>query len=84
MIVFCAKRAVSRGLAGEESGVLKYFVGEIRYEKGLSLRKLAARAVISKSYLQRIEAGEATPSLEVMLRLARALEVSLDELYQQE
>ena len=63
---------------------MKYFVGEVRYEKGLSLRKLAEEANISKSYLQRIEAGEAAPSLEVMVRIARALEVGLDSLYQTE
>lgn len=63
---------------------MKYFVGEVRYRKGMSLRELAERAHISKSYLQRIEAGEATPSLEIMVRLARALGVPLDELYQAE
>lgn len=61
---------------------MKYFVGEVRYQKGMSLRELAERAHLSKSYIQRIEAGEATPSLEVMVRIARALEVPLDELYQ--
>lgn len=61
---------------------MRYLVGDVRYEKGMSLRELAARADISRSYLQRIEAGEATPSLEVMLRLARALGVPLESLYQ--
>lgn len=60
---------------------MKYFVGEVRYEKSMSLRELSERAHISKSYLQRIEAGEATPSLEVMVRLAKALRVPLDVLY---
>ena len=60
---------------------MKYFVGEVRYQKGMSLRELAERAHLSKSYLQRIEAGEAAPSLEVMVRLAKALGVPLDDLY---
>lgn len=63
-------------------GRLKYLVGDVRYAKGMSIRELSDRAHISKSYLQRIEAGEAKPSLEVMLCLARALGVPLDELYQ--
>lgn len=60
---------------------MRYFVGDVRYEKRMSLRELSERARVSKSYLQRIEAGEATPSLEVMVRIAKALGVPLDELY---
>jgi transcriptional regulator with XRE-family HTH domain len=56
-------------------------VGDVRYKKGVSLRQLAQQAQISKSYLQRIEGGEAAPSLEIMVRIARALNVSLDKLY---
>lgn len=63
---------------------MKYNVGEIRYEKGVSLRKLAQQARVSKSYLQKIEAGEAKPSLEIMVRLAQVLERPLDQLYQVE
>ena len=63
---------------------MKYFVGDVRYGKGMSLRELSERAHISESYLQRIEAGEATPSLEIMVRIARALGVPLDDLYQAE
>lgn len=63
---------------------MKYFVGEVRYQKGVSLRCLAQRACVTRSYLQRIEAGEAKPSLEIMVRLAKALESALEELYQEE
>lgn len=60
---------------------MRYFVGDVRYEKRMSLRELSERARVSKSYLQRIEAGEAAPSLEVMVRIAKALGVPLDALY---
>lgn len=63
---------------------MKYYVGDIRYKKGVSLRKLAQQARVSKSYLQKIEAGEAKPSLEIMVRLAQVLERPLDQLYQVE
>ena len=63
---------------------MRYYVGDIRYKKGLSLRCLAKQARISKSYLQKIEAGEAKPSLEIMVRLAQALESPLDKLFQTE
>lgn len=62
---------------------MEYLVGAVRCEKGVSLRKLALQAQVSKSYLQRIEAGEAAPSLEIMVRLARVLNVSLDQLYRE-
>lgn len=63
---------------------MRYYIGDIRYKKGLSLRCLAEQARISRSYLQKIEAGEAKPSLEIMVRLAQALESPLDYLYQAE
>ena len=62
---------------------MKYLVGEVRYQKRMSLRRLAERARISKSYLQRIEAGEVSPSLEIMLRLAKELDVPLGQLYRE-
>ena len=64
--------------------IVKYFVGEVRYKKGVSLSGLAERARVTRSYLQRIEAGEAKPSLEVMVRLANALESALQDLYQED
>ena len=81
-MIYFLRKPTTRGLPGKGEGTLRYFVGEVRYEKGMSLRKLAEQAHISKSYLQRIEASEATPSLEVMVRLARVLSVPLDHLYQ--
>lgn len=61
--------------------MLKLYVDRVRIEKGVSIRELAARAKISKSHVQRIEAGETMPSLEVMCRIARALEVPLTDLF---
>lgn len=63
---------------------MKYYVGDVRYKRGLSLRQLAEQAQVSRSYLQRIEAGEVSPSLAIMVRLARALNSPLDCLYQAE
>ena len=71
-----------RTVRGGES--MRYLVGEVRSANGISLRGLAQKAQVSKSYLQRIEAGEAKPSLETMLRLAQALKVSVEGLYSQE
>lgn len=50
--------------------------------KGVPLRQteLAERADISQSYLSQIEAGVKRPSPFMMIRLANAFGVSLDEL----
>jgi transcriptional regulator with XRE-family HTH domain len=52
----------------------------LRQTLGLSLDDLAARAGLSPSTLSRIETGKRTISLDVLLPLARALQVDLDAL----
>lgn len=61
--------------------MIRLFVDKIRIEKGMSIRELAKRAGIAKSYMQRIEAGESSPSLEVMCRIAKALDVPITDLF---
>lgn len=61
--------------------MLRLYVDRVRIEKRMSIRELAARANISKSHVQRIEAGEVSPSLEVMCRIARALNVPITDLF---
>lgn len=61
--------------------VLKLYVDKVRIKKGVSIRELAARARISKSHVQRIEAGETMPSLEVMCQIAKALDVPITDLF---
>ncbi|HID53411.1 MAG TPA: XRE family transcriptional regulator, partial [Anaerolineae bacterium] len=51
-----------------------------REYRGLTLQALADRVGISKSYLSQIESGDRNGSIEVMKRIAAALDVSLDEL----
>lgn len=64
--------------------MLKLYVDKVRIEKGISIRELAARARISKSHVQRIEAGESIPTLEVICRIAKALDVPVTELFSYE
>jgi transcriptional regulator with XRE-family HTH domain len=52
----------------------------LRRSLGLSLDDLAARANLSASTVSRIETGKRTISLDVLLPLARALQVDLDSL----
>ncbi len=61
--------------------MLKLYVDRVRIQKGVSIRELAQRAGIAKSHVQRIEAGETMPSLEVMCRIAKALDVPITDLF---
>jgi len=47
----------------------------------LSLRQLADLADVSKAYLSQLERGLYQPSAQVLKNLARALELSAEELY---
>jgi transcriptional regulator with XRE-family HTH domain len=52
----------------------------IRTQRGVTLAALAESTGISKSTLSRLEAGQRKPSLELLLPIAHAHQVPLDEL----
>ncbi|HYI59498.1 MAG TPA: XRE family transcriptional regulator [Microlunatus sp.] len=52
----------------------------LRSKRELTLAQLAAQTAISVSTLSRLESGERRPTLELLLPLARAYGVTLDEL----
>ncbi|MFE7424914.1 helix-turn-helix domain-containing protein [Streptomyces sp. NPDC057545] len=52
----------------------------IRAQRGVSLSALAEATGISKSTLSRLESGQRRPSLELLLPIAQAHQVPLDEL----
>lgn len=52
----------------------------VRTQRGITLTELAAATGISKSTLSRLEAGQRKPSLELLLPIAHAHQVPLDEL----
>jgi transcriptional regulator with XRE-family HTH domain len=52
----------------------------LRTERGLTLTDVAAATGISKSTLSRLETGQRRPSLELLLPLAQAYRVPLDDL----
>ena len=47
---------------------------QLRLRLGLSQQKLANRARLSKAYISNLERGHRRPSLDAILRLARALQ----------
>src|SRR5690242_6677318 len=60
--------------------VVRTRLRSLRNTLGLSLDELAARAKLSPSTISRVETGKRTISLDVLLPLASALQVDLDEL----
>lgn len=56
-------------------------VKDYRLKKGLSQKELAFLVKISKSHLGRIEKGEGSPSLKTAVRIAKALDCTLDDLF---
>src|SRR3954451_21325672 len=52
----------------------------LRERRDMTLTAVAARTGISKSTLSRLESGQRKPSLELLLPLAKAFHMPLDEL----
>ncbi|BDC49538.1 hypothetical protein F183_A18540 [Bryobacterales bacterium F-183] len=60
---------------------LRNKLGAVRRARGVAAAELAKRAGISRQTIYAIEAGSYVPNTEVTLRLARELEVSVEELF---
>lgn len=56
-------------------------VRELRQAKGLSQEELAFRAKVHRTYLGGIERGERNPALKNIVAIAKALDISLSELF---
>ena len=65
---------------GEIDHVVRTRLRSLRNTLGLSLDELAARTHLSASTISRVETGKRTISLDILLPLASALQVDLDEL----
>ena len=62
--------------------MITFFIREVRERKNLSQEELAKLSGISASHIGYIENGERQPTLLVMCKLAEALKVSINELYE--
>lgn len=62
---------------GNELTALGSRIKAVRESRGLSIRDLAELAGINKSQIVRIESGQSDPHYTTLLRIARALEVSI-------
>lgn len=55
-------------------------IREARERRGVSQRKLALMTGTSRAYLWKIESGRADVGIDVLIRLARALDISVRDL----
>lgn len=55
-------------------------ITKLRQQAALSQESLAHRAGLSRHYISEMESGKRNPSLEVLIQLARGLNVTLPEL----
>lgn len=55
-------------------------IKKLRKQRGWSQSELAEKASITLTHVNRLETGKYNPSIDVVLRLARALDVTLDQL----
>lgn len=60
---------------------MNLYLDIVRAEKNMSIRALSEKSGVAKSHIQRIEAGETNPTIETMCKLAKALDVSVNELF---
>ncbi len=56
-------------------------IQKLRESKGLSQQDLAAKCNFEKSNMSRLEAGRVNPTLSTLEKVAKALDVSLIELF---
>lgn len=56
-------------------------VRAVRQRRGLTLDELATASGLTKSYLSKIERGQSTPSIAAALKVARALDVDVAQLF---
>lgn len=64
--------------------MITFFIREIRERKGLSQEQLSRLSGVSASHIGYIENGEREPTVSVLCRLAKALNVSILDLFRYE
>lgn len=61
--------------------MIKINIWEIRTIKGLSLSELSDLSGVSKTHLNDIENGKKSPTLNILEKIALALDVNINDLY---
>jgi transcriptional regulator with XRE-family HTH domain len=56
-------------------------VNKLRTERGWTQEDLAERADLDRSYLSGIESGQSNPTLDVIVKIAQGLQVTVADLF---
>ena len=72
---------MAEGLVGRAVGGLGDYLKEQRIAAALSLRELAEQSGVSNPYLSMVERGVRNPSAQVLHQIAKALQISAEQLY---
>lgn len=67
---------------GFDEHQLGAYIRELRVKQNMSLRKLAAAAEVSVSFLSQVERGTASPSIASLMRIAKALDQTIGSLFE--
>lgn len=59
------------------------YIRELRTKQNMSMRKLAAAAEVSVSFLSQVERGTASPSIASLMRIAKALDQTIGSLFEE-
>lgn len=60
---------------------MKLFVEKVRLEKGMSLLELSKRSGVAVSHIHGVESGSKIPTITVLCKLSKALDVPCGELF---
>src|SRR5689334_5182792 len=69
-----------RALEGDLTPVVGANLRRLRIKRGLSLERLAGVSSVSRAMLGQIELGQSTPTINVLWKIARALDVPFSTL----
>jgi len=58
-------------------------IKDIRIQKGLTQEQLAEKTDINSKYLSSIERGKENPTLNTLIKVAKALDASFDDVFSQ-
>ncbi|MBO4703755.1 MAG: helix-turn-helix transcriptional regulator [Bacilli bacterium] len=61
---------------------LGYRIRYLRQQKGLSIEELALEAEVNRNYLGDLERGKRNPTVVVLNRIVKALEIDLSTLFE--
>ena len=59
---------------------MKILLSKIMYEKNLSVRQVSIMTGVSKSAINKIMNGEASPTIDTLERLAKGLKIRISDL----